>query len=132
VGLSIFAVASRPTLGTICPPIQWVSGALTPGVSRPGREADHSPHLVPRLRMPRAVLQLPQYVFMAWCLVVPREKFTFTYSCNGIMRGWGIMHAQRKREMYTIFWKEILRLMNRCWKNVIKLGLWDRRGVQVS
>jgi hypothetical protein len=25
------------------PPIQWVSGAFSPGVKRPGREADHSP-----------------------------------------------------------------------------------------
>jgi hypothetical protein len=24
-------------------PIQWVPGALSPGVKRPGREADHSP-----------------------------------------------------------------------------------------
>jgi hypothetical protein len=38
--------ASRPTLGSTQPPIQWVAGALTPGVKRPGREADH-PHLVP-------------------------------------------------------------------------------------
>jgi hypothetical protein len=25
------------------PPVQWVRGALTPGVKRPGREANHSP-----------------------------------------------------------------------------------------
>jgi hypothetical protein len=25
------------------PPIQWVTGALSLGVKRPGREADHSP-----------------------------------------------------------------------------------------
>jgi hypothetical protein len=24
------------------PPIQWLLGALSPGVKRPGREADHS------------------------------------------------------------------------------------------
>jgi len=29
----------RPTQ----PPIQWVPGALSPGVKRPGRETDHSP-----------------------------------------------------------------------------------------
>jgi hypothetical protein len=27
----------------IQPPIQWVSGAVSPGVKRPGRETDHSP-----------------------------------------------------------------------------------------
>jgi hypothetical protein len=25
------------------PPVQWVPGALSPGVKRPGREDDHSP-----------------------------------------------------------------------------------------
>jgi hypothetical protein len=35
--------ASRPALGPTQPPIQWVEGALSPGVKRPGRDADHSP-----------------------------------------------------------------------------------------
>jgi hypothetical protein len=39
----LFSKASRPTLGPTQPPIQWVSGAFSPGVKRPGREADHSP-----------------------------------------------------------------------------------------
>jgi hypothetical protein len=30
-------------LGPTQPPIQWVSGALSQGVNRPGREDDHSP-----------------------------------------------------------------------------------------
>jgi len=37
-------------IGLIQPPAQWVLGALSPGVKRPGREAYHS-RLVPRLRM---------------------------------------------------------------------------------
>jgi hypothetical protein len=35
--------ASRTALGPTQPPIQWVPGALSLGVKRPGREADHSP-----------------------------------------------------------------------------------------
>jgi hypothetical protein len=35
--------ASRTALGSTQPPIQWVPGALSLGVKRPGREADHSP-----------------------------------------------------------------------------------------
>jgi hypothetical protein len=31
------------TLGSTQPPIQWVPGALSLGIMRPGREADHSP-----------------------------------------------------------------------------------------
>jgi hypothetical protein len=38
----LFSVSSRPALGPTQPPIQWVPRTLTPGVKRPGREADHS------------------------------------------------------------------------------------------
>jgi hypothetical protein len=41
-----FATASRPVLGPPPPPkppIQRVLGTLSPGLKRPGREADHSP-----------------------------------------------------------------------------------------
>jgi hypothetical protein len=34
---------SRTALGLTQPPFQWVPGALSLGVKRPGREADHSP-----------------------------------------------------------------------------------------
>jgi len=33
----------RPALGPIQPTFQWVPGALTPRVKRPGRESNHSP-----------------------------------------------------------------------------------------
>jgi hypothetical protein len=35
--------ASRTALGPTQPPIQWVPGALSLGVKRLGREAEHSP-----------------------------------------------------------------------------------------
>jgi len=38
----LFATASRPVLGPIQPPIQWVPGSLFPGVKRSGCQADHS------------------------------------------------------------------------------------------
>jgi hypothetical protein len=43
VGIFLFTTASRTALGPTQPPIQWVAGALSLGVKRPGREADHSP-----------------------------------------------------------------------------------------
>jgi hypothetical protein len=39
----LFYTLSRPTLGPTQPPIEWVLRALSPGVKRPVREADHSP-----------------------------------------------------------------------------------------
>jgi hypothetical protein len=39
----VYSKVSTSALGPIQPPIQWVLGALFPGVKRPGREADLSP-----------------------------------------------------------------------------------------
>jgi hypothetical protein len=43
LGFFLFSTASRTALGPTQPPIQWVPGALSLGVKRPGRKADHSP-----------------------------------------------------------------------------------------
>jgi hypothetical protein len=37
-----FSIVSRPVLGPTQPPVQWVLGALSPGVKQHGHEADHS------------------------------------------------------------------------------------------
>jgi hypothetical protein len=42
VGSRIFSSPDRPDR-SMQPPIQWVPGALSPGVKRSGREVDHSP-----------------------------------------------------------------------------------------
>jgi hypothetical protein len=42
LGILIFTTASRTALGPTQPPVQWVPGALSLGVKRLGREADHS------------------------------------------------------------------------------------------
>jgi hypothetical protein len=61
---------SRVVLGPTQPPIQWVPGALSQGIKRPGREADHSPPSSARCqRMTGAVPPFLQYAFMAWCSV---------------------------------------------------------------
>jgi len=43
--------ASTPALGPTHPPVQWVPGALSLGVERPGREADHLPPSSAEVRM---------------------------------------------------------------------------------
>jgi hypothetical protein len=44
-GAGNFSLPPRPrtALGPNQPPIQWIPGALSLAVKRPGREADHSP-----------------------------------------------------------------------------------------
>jgi hypothetical protein len=42
LGSFLFSTAFRPALGPMQPPIQWIPGALSLVVKRPGREADHS------------------------------------------------------------------------------------------
>jgi hypothetical protein len=51
------ASASRPALGPIQPPVQWVPGVLSPGVKRGrGVMLTTRPHLVPKLRMSRSYI----------------------------------------------------------------------------
>jgi hypothetical protein len=39
----LYSIASRPSLEPNQPAIQWVPGAFSLGVKRPGRETDQSP-----------------------------------------------------------------------------------------
>jgi hypothetical protein len=66
-------------LGPTQPPIQWLQGVLSLGVKRPWCEADHSPPNTAEVKVCGFVTPLPQYVFMAWCLVKHRGNFIFTY-----------------------------------------------------
>jgi hypothetical protein len=43
LGIFLFNTSSTTALGPTQPPIKWVPGALSLGVKRLGREADHSP-----------------------------------------------------------------------------------------
>jgi hypothetical protein len=39
----LFSTLSGPALDPTQPPVQWIPGALFPGVKQPGHEADHLP-----------------------------------------------------------------------------------------
>jgi hypothetical protein len=53
------------------------TGVSFSGVKRPRIEADYSPPSTAEAKNGRAIPPLP-YAFMAWCLIKPRDSFTFT------------------------------------------------------
>jgi hypothetical protein len=65
----LFSTSSRSALGSTQPPIHWVLWALSPGVKRPGREADHSPPTSAEVNKMWLYTFTPPYAFMAWCLI---------------------------------------------------------------
>jgi hypothetical protein len=58
------SMSSRPALGSTQLPIQWVPGALSPEVKRPGCEADHSPPTSAEVKKTWVYTSIPPYAFM--------------------------------------------------------------------
>jgi hypothetical protein len=78
LGIFIFTTASTTALGPT-QPIQWVPGALSLGVKRLDREADHSPPSSAKVKNAWSYTSTPPYVFLVWCLVKHRDNnFTST------------------------------------------------------
>jgi hypothetical protein len=57
-----FLTSQRPDQlwGPTQPPIQWVPGPLSPGIKRPGREADHSPPSSAEIKNGEAIQPRPR------------------------------------------------------------------------
>jgi hypothetical protein len=65
VGSIIFTPLTRPFLGPTQPPIHWLPGAISPGLKRPGGEADHSPPTSAKVKKMWIYTSTPPYAFMA-------------------------------------------------------------------
>jgi hypothetical protein len=57
--ICLYSTASRPTESLTQFPIQWLLGALSPVLKRPGREVDHSPISSADTRMMELYLHSP-------------------------------------------------------------------------
>jgi hypothetical protein len=71
----LIVTASRPALGPTQPPIQWVPGALSPGIKWPEREANYSPPSTTAVKNFRNYISTAPYVFRALYLVKHRDNF---------------------------------------------------------
>jgi hypothetical protein len=60
-----FSMSSRPALGSTQPHLQRVPGALSPGIKRPEREADHSPPTSAEVKKMWICTPTSPYTFMA-------------------------------------------------------------------
>jgi hypothetical protein len=62
----LFTTVSRPSLGPTHPHIQWVPGALSLEIKRPGREADHSLLSSVAVKIATRYTSTPQRIFMVY------------------------------------------------------------------
>jgi hypothetical protein len=67
--------------GTHPAPYPVGTGGSFLGVKQSGREANHSPPSSAEVKNECSYTSTPQYVVMAWCLVMYRDNFTFTLKC---------------------------------------------------
>jgi hypothetical protein len=80
LGIFLFTTASRTALGPTKPPTQWIPGAHSLGVERPGHETDHSlPSSAGGQRMSGDIPPLPNYTFMTWCSVKVQGQLYLFY-----------------------------------------------------
>jgi hypothetical protein len=76
----ILCIASTVAVEHTQPPIQWVFGAISPGVKQPGHEADHSPLSSAEVKNGQAIPVFPHMT--SWHsteLIKHRGDFTFTF-----------------------------------------------------
>jgi hypothetical protein len=50
--------------------IEWVPGALSPGIKWPRRAGDHSPPTSAEVKHTWIDTSTPLYAFIAWCLII--------------------------------------------------------------
>jgi hypothetical protein len=104
LGIFLFTTASRPALGPTQPPIQWVPGALSLGVKRPGREADDSTLSSTEVKNAWSIPPFLQYAFTAWCSVKKSTGTTLPFTTCLLQTG----RYVRENVTWCHCWRQIL------------------------
>jgi hypothetical protein len=108
VGVKNFylSTSSRPALGSTQPPIQLVPGAFSPGIKRPGREADHSPPTnaeVKKTSERRSIHPLPHTPSWGSAYLVKYSyNFTFLpYRYGKVLENGSTVHCAKNWEAFS-------------------------------
>jgi hypothetical protein len=81
LGIFLFTTASRQVVGPTQPPIQWLPGAPSLGVKRPGLEVNHSvPSSAEVKECVELYLDFPNTPSWRGSQLKHRENFTFTFT----------------------------------------------------
>jgi hypothetical protein len=97
-GVGNFSLHHRVQTGSAdhpLPLIQYVPGALSVGIKRPGREADHSPPSSADVKNAWSYTSTPQYAFMAWCSVKTQGQLHLYLYVSNPMSMHPHMYAER-------------------------------------
>jgi hypothetical protein len=102
LGIFLFITASRPAMEPTQSPIQWVPWALSLGVKRPGREADHSPPSSAEVKE-CVELYLHSRNTPSWCgaHLKHRDNFTFTFNVMLIVKWFAATAVEKFRVIAT-------------------------------
>jgi hypothetical protein len=75
-GAGNFSLHHRVQIGSGAQPVSYPmgTGALSLGLKRPGREADHSPTSSAEIKNAWSYTALPQHAFVTWCSVKAQEQ----------------------------------------------------------
>jgi hypothetical protein len=85
------------------------TGASSPGIKWPGLEADNSPPSTADANA-WSCTAIPPYVFMAWCLVKPKDNFSFYR--NVLSVSWP--PASNHSLLNSMLWASLLRSIPFC------------------
>jgi hypothetical protein len=111
LGILLFTTAYRSALGPTQPPIQWLRVALSLGVKRPGREADHSLLYSAEVKNAQSSTLIPQYAFMAWCSVKGQGQLYLYLLPLGDRDRWGeLVRLAQDRARWWAFVNTVMNL----------------------